>query len=87
MDDEDGYDRVYTTNKRPFQSPVEHRKAIEYHEKRLKTAMKAGDRAGEGGAYGNVGVAYHSLGDHEKSIEYYEKHLQKIGRASCRERV
>jgi len=35
-----------------------------------------GDRAGEGGSYGNLGNAYHSLGDFRKAIEYHERHLK-----------
>jgi len=35
-----------------------------------------GDRAGEGVTYGNLGHAYHSLGDFKKAIEYYECHLK-----------
>ena len=34
-----------------------------------------GDRAGEGGAYGNLGSSYHSLGGYSKAIEYHAKHL------------
>ncbi|XP_074609557.1 tetratricopeptide repeat protein 28-like [Acropora palmata] len=52
------------------------RKAIGYHEKDLNIAKEIGDRAGEGGAYGNLGIAYNSLGDFRKSIEYHEKHLK-----------
>ena len=33
-------------------------KAIEYNEKLLKIALEIGDRVGEGGAYGNLGIAY-----------------------------
>ncbi|XP_074627789.1 uncharacterized protein LOC141885815 [Acropora palmata] len=62
MSDKDGHERVY--------------KAIQYHEKRLKIAKEIGDRAGEGGAYGNLGIAYQSLGDYQKAIEYHEKHLK-----------
>ncbi|XP_074612529.1 uncharacterized protein LOC141866888 [Acropora palmata] len=61
MSDKDGHDRVY--------------KAIKYHEKHLKIAKENGDWAGEGGAYGNLGIAYQSLGDYKKAIEYYKKHL------------
>ena len=50
--------------------------AIEYHEKHLKIALERGDRNGEGKAYGNVGIAYRSLGDYPKAIEYHEKHLK-----------
>ena len=35
-----------------YQSLGDYRKAIEYHEKRLKIAIEIGDRAGEGRAYG-----------------------------------
>ena len=38
------------------------RKAIEYHEKDLKIAIEIGDRAGEGRAYGNLGIAYRLTG-------------------------
>ncbi|XP_044180415.1 tetratricopeptide repeat protein 28-like, partial [Acropora millepora] len=50
--------------------------AIEYHEKHLKIAIEIGDRGGKGGAYGNLGNAYQSLGDYRKAIEYHEKHLK-----------
>ena len=35
-----------------------------------------GDRAGEGKAYNNLGVAYKNLGDFQKAIEYHERHLK-----------
>ena len=38
-------------------------------------AKKVGHRAGEGGAYGNLGNAYWSLGDFSKAIEYLTKNL------------
>ena len=38
--------------------------------------MEIGDLAGEGGAYGNLGIAYQSLGDNRKAIEYHEKLLK-----------
>ena len=38
---------------------------------RLTIAKEVGDRAGEGGAYGNLGNAYHSLGDFKQAIEYH----------------
>ena len=52
------------------------RKAIEYHERYLKISTEVGDRAGEGGAYGELGVAYHNLGDFQKSIDYHQRHLK-----------
>ena len=45
----------------------------------MKIGIEIGDRAGEGGAYGNLGNSYFSLGDFRKAIEYHEKHL-KIAR-------
>ena len=52
------------------------KKAIEYHERLLKIAKELGDRAGQGSSYGNLGIAYDSLGDFKKAIEYYEYHLK-----------
>ena len=34
-----------------------------------------GDRAGEGRAYGNLGNAFHGLGDFKQAIKYHEQHL------------
>ena len=42
---------------------------------RLRDALKGGDRAGEGRAYGNLGNAYDSQGDFNKAIEYHTQHL------------
>ena len=42
----------------------------------MKIAIEIDDRAGEGGAYGNLGNAYDSLGDFRKAIEYHKKHLK-----------
>ena len=50
-------------------------KAIENHEKRLNIAKEIDDRAAQGQAYGNLGVAYFFLGDFRKVIEYLEKNL------------
>ena len=38
--------------------------------------MFAGDKAGKGGAYANMGICYKKLGDFQKAIEYYKKHLE-----------
>ena len=54
----------------------DYRKAIGYHEKRLKIAIEMGDQGGEGTGYGNLGNAYRVQGDHRKAIEYLEKHLK-----------
>ena len=48
---------------------------IEDIEKQLSVAKEVGDRAGEGGPYGNLGSAYLSLGKFQEAIEYYNKHL------------
>ena len=50
--------------------------AIDYHNLHLKIAKEVGDKHGEGNAYGNLGIAYHSLGDFEKAIEYHNLHLK-----------
>ena len=34
-----------------------------------------GDRAGEGRAYGNLGIAYESQGDFSQAIKYHVQHL------------
>ena len=51
-------------------------KFISYHEKHLKIAIEIGDRAREGRAYANLGIAYLSLGDFRKALEYHEKYLK-----------
>ena len=45
-------------------------------EKPLSIMKNIGDRAGEGGAYGNLCVAYRSLGDFRKATKYHENHLR-----------
>ena len=45
----------------------------------MKNAKEIGNWAGEGGAYGNLGIVYGSLIDYRKAIEYAEKSL-KIGK-------
>ena len=62
MSDKDGHERVY--------------KAIQYHEKNLKIAKEIGDRAGQGGAYGNLGNACDSLGDYQKPSSIMKKILK-----------
>ena len=42
----------------------------------LKIAKEVGDKHGEGGAYGNLGNAYSSLGDLKKAIEYHNLHFK-----------
>ena len=44
----------------------------------MKFAIEVGDRKGERIAYGNLSVAYQSLGDYRKSTEYIEKHLKSV---------
>ena len=51
-------------------------KPLSIMQKDLKIEIEIGDRAGEGGAYGNLSNAYRSLGDYRKAIEYHEKDLK-----------
>ena len=64
-----------------YDSLGDYQKAIEYHEKHLKIAKEIGDRAGEGGAYGNLGNAYSVMLTHWVTIKKpnHEKHLPVIG--------
>ena len=41
----------------------------------LTVAKEVGDRAGEGGAYGNLGISYKSQGDYCKAIKYHGQNL------------
>ena len=70
MDGKDREKRRYMSNEKGT-----YQKAIENHEKHLKFAIEISDRAGEGAAYGNLGIAYQSLGNYQKAIEYHEKDL------------
>ena len=56
--EKEGEGQAYGNLGNAFYSLGDLRKAIEYHEKRLKIAIEIGDRAGEEGAYGNLGNAY-----------------------------
>ena len=67
--DREGEGRAYGNLGIAYQSLGDYRKAIQYHEKHLKTALELGDRAGEGRAYKNPGLAYNSLKDSQKAIE------------------
>ena len=51
-------------------------KAIQNYNLHLKIAKEVGDKHGEGNAYGNLGNAYHRLGDFKKAIEYHNLHLK-----------
>ena len=62
MNDKHGGDRVY--------------RDTDYHEKHLKIGKEIGDRAGEGQAYGYLGIACQSLGDCQKAFGYHEKDLK-----------
>ena len=59
----------------PTFSIIDFQKAIENHEKRLNIAIEIGDRAAQGQAYGNLGIAYFSLSDFRKAIEYHDRDL------------
>ena len=52
--------------------------AINYHERHLNIAKEVGDKAGEGGAYGNLGNAYASLDDFKTATDYHERDLKIV---------
>ena len=41
----------------------------------VSIAKEVGDRAGEGGAHGNLGNVYQCLGDIQRAREYHKQHL------------
>ena len=51
------------------------RQAVKYHNQYLNIAKELGDRAGEGRAYGNLGISYDSLGDFKQAVKYHNQHL------------
>ncbi|XP_015767494.1 PREDICTED: tetratricopeptide repeat protein 28-like [Acropora digitifera] len=76
MADQEGSEGVHVSHGRDLQSLSENQKALKYQEKRLKFAIKTGDRAGEERAYEYLGNAYQSLCDYRKAIECHEKWLK-----------
>ena len=69
-------DQKFISHGKDFYLLDDFKKAIEYREKQLKTAIEIGDRDGQGAAYGNLGNVFHSLSDYRKAIEYYDKALK-----------
>ena len=53
----------------------ETRRAIEFHEQALTILRNLGDRSGEGGVLGNLGLAYATLGETRRAIEFHEQAL------------
>ena len=51
------------------------RRAGYISEQRLAIAREIGDRRAEGNALGNLGMAYHSLGEYGRALEFYEEDL------------
>ena len=47
-----------------------------YFQQCLEIAKELGDKAGEGRSYGNLGNAYHSLGELKTAIPYHQRHLE-----------
>jgi len=50
--------------------------AIDYHERRIRSAKEVEDRAGIGNDHGNLSNAHQGLEDFETAIHYYERHLK-----------
>ena len=51
------------------------RERIRWLEIALAAARRVQDRAGEGNARGNLGLAYFSLGETRRAIQFYEQYL------------
>jgi tetratricopeptide (TPR) repeat protein len=66
---------VYSTLGNAYRSLGDYAKAIEYLTQSLAIAKEVGDRAGEGRAYGNLGITCFLQGDYGKAIEYHVQHL------------
>ncbi|PFX11771.1 Tetratricopeptide repeat protein 28, partial [Stylophora pistillata] len=60
-------------NKQLSQTPI---KKVLLHENNSHLSIKAGEKAGEGNSYGNLGNPYHSLGLFQRAIQYHERHLK-----------
>lgn len=56
------------------------KKAIEYNERRLKTAKKMQDKIGEGMAYESLTDLFHCSGDFRRAVEYHKLHLKNFQR-------
>ena len=63
---------VYYTLGSAYQSLGDYSKSIEYHAQRLAIAKEVGDRAGEGGEYGNLCRGHKYLNEYGKAIAYLE---------------
>ncbi len=58
-----------------FDLHISPREKIPYLEATLAAARRLGDRRGEGADLGNLGLAYHALGDVKRAIDYYQQAL------------
>ena len=54
-----------------YRSLGDYRKAMEYHEKHLRTTIEIGDRGGEGASYHNIGNVYFFLGQFENAVDNF----------------
>ena len=48
------------------------KKLLSIMKKKNENYKEIGDRAGEGGGCGSLGIAYDSLSDYQKAIQYHE---------------
>ena len=54
---------------------IDPKEDITHHKTRLSIAQEHRDKAGEGHAYNNLGIAYKQLGDFKQAVKYHNQHL------------
>jgi len=55
--------------------PCDYHGAVESYLKCLAVAREIGDRRGEGGSLGNLGLAYFGLGEYQLAVQFNQQHL------------
>lgn len=58
------------------QMKAEYEAALKFHKAHLSFAQELSDYAAQGRAFGNMGNAYHALGDYDQAVRYHRQELQ-----------